>query len=170
MNAPERFYDWLDRKTRENIEEVVRIGCGQQIVSALGTLAGLGIPRESLLDLVSRTLDAAERMTARVRDDLSIGQNVDVVLEEAQAITEENAEKERHRRRRGLLTICSGCRQPTGIEEKTIGIVYGWCDACGKAGEGPDLVAFCLQDVLARLEQLESAATAPESKQPTADS
>ncbi len=164
MNASESFYDWLDRKTRDNIEEVVRLGCGQQIVNALGTLAGLGIPRRSLLDLVERTLEATERMLGVVRDDLSAGQNMDAVIEQAALESERNEEDQRNRRKRGLLRICRSCRPPTGIEQKTIGILHGWCDSCGRESEGPDLIAYGLQDVLSRLAQLE------ESRQQTADS
>ena len=54
-----------------------------------------------------------------------------------------------------LLLICPDCHPPTGVEQKMIAIFQGFCDACGKPGESPDLVAYDLHDVLGRLADLE---------------
>lgn len=68
----------------------------------------------------------------------------------------------------GLLSICPDCHPPTGVEQKTIAILQGFCAACGKPGESPDLVAYDLHDVLGRLAELERRGA--ESREQTADS
>lgn len=54
-----------------------------------------------------------------------------------------------------LLGICQHCHPPTGVEQKLIAIIDGFCDACGKEGHGRDLAAYDLHDVLGRLADLE---------------
>lgn len=67
--------------------------------------------------------------------------------------------------KRRLLRICRHCHPPTGVERKLLGIVHGFCDACGKEGEGPDFEVYCLHDVLGRLADLERRETERKGKQ-----
>lgn len=147
MNDSEGLYDWFDRKSKEDLMSVIRIGCCQQIVSALGNLAGLGIPTASLSAFTERTIEGIARMMGVVRRDRSVEENIGAVFDAS-------VEEGKHSWR-SLLHVCRRCHPPTGVEQKTIGILRGHCDACGTAGSGSELASFCIPDVLARLAELE---------------
>ena len=150
MHPSDSLYDWFDERTKADLTEVVRTGCCQQIVNALGTLAGIGIPTVSLRAFTHRTIDGIDRMMGAVRPDRSVEQNVEAVLD---AVSGAAAAE-----RRLLLWICPRCHPPTGVEQKTVGFLHGSCTACGEQFEGPncDLRAYGLHDVRGRLASLEA--------------
>ena len=83
MNASDSLYDWFDDLAKDDLAGLTRIGCCQQIVSSLGTLAGLGVPTATLATFTRRTLEGIDRMMGVVREDRSVEENILSVLEEA---------------------------------------------------------------------------------------
>lgn len=141
-NPAQSLYEWFDARADENLPQVTRVGSCYQLVHALDALARIGVAREEISAFVEGVLSDITRRNTGVR-------------------TADEAPK--RRRARGLLRLCPRCHPPTGVEQKTIGILRSHCDACGVEGGdhvegGPELLAFSLRQVLARLADLESRA------------
>lgn len=154
MGTTVSLYDWFDEKCRSEIESVARIAACQQVVYALGTLAGLGTDQASLAAFLDQTLEGTYQLL-RTAEFQSARTLIDRLSDSLQGVSPERTEDLVPRRDLSLLRICPRCEPPSRVEEKSLGILQGACSRCGSTEAPRDLRVYRLGDVLARLAELE---------------
>ena len=74
------LYEWFDGEVRAEVRARERYASCSALTHHVGTLIGLGLGREEILEFVDRVLRVTEVMMTRVSDGNTLGQNMDAML------------------------------------------------------------------------------------------